>query len=140
MAVLGDLAAARVRRRSNVADDSDFVLLRLAQGVKLAPWRDDHRSSWRQSLWENRCLVSGEASRFAVITAACHRERSPALFFLARRSLAGAGRREGSAFCRSGPLIFVARGLSRDANVTKRARLQPLEYKFVRRTANRAGN
>jgi hypothetical protein len=50
VAVSGDLAATRVRRSSNVADDSDFVLLRFAQGVKLAPWRDDYRCSWRQSL------------------------------------------------------------------------------------------
>src|SRR5277367_1137277 len=39
----------------------------------------------------------------------CHPERSPALF-LSRRSLAGAGRREGSAFCRSGERLIVSRG------------------------------
>jgi hypothetical protein len=39
----------------------------------------------------------------------CHPERIPALF-LSRRSLAGAGRREGSAFCGNSWQFFLGRG------------------------------
>jgi hypothetical protein len=71
----------------------------------------------------------------------CHPERSPARF-IPRRSLAGAGRREGSAFrgtiqpfgrterstrCENAG-ISLARGFSHNVNAAKQVPLYPLKY------------
>jgi hypothetical protein len=74
----------------------------------------------------------GEVSRFTEKRITCHPERSPALF-LSRRGLAGAGRREGSAFRANVKGKADPSGKRRlrddDLSILSLA-FQPLKYRF----------